>query len=423
MKLVVTGATGYIGERFVTKARQRGWHVTAATRAAPRMGGVDWIPYALEDDGAWQLPEGAVIVHLAADTRASDPDVDIELRALGHLLKRAAGDRTSRLLFLSSQAASPEAPTAYGRAKWQAERQVLSGGGTIVRAGLVYGGPPRGLFGTLARIARRLPLLPALVPTAFVQPIHVDDLAEALCRIIECPDPNLRQWYLGAQTPTSFTKFLRALARYRLRRRRAFVPVSTAMVIVAHRLLPTRIRQIVDIGRLRSLTRAEAMATASSLARLRLALRRLEDGMEPSGSARRRRLACEARALLRYVLGQPASSGCIRRYVRAIERLREGEPLCLPATMLRCPSLIALIERAGKGSTQSAELTWRIDAATLIAEASPTGARQFLLLGEGRRMRAAVVIAQAAVVELAVRLIRPIAARLVRDRAAVFRDS
>lgn len=421
MRLVVTGATGYIGERFVAKARQRGWRVTAATRAAPRMEGVDWIPYALEDDRASNLPEGAVIVHLAANTRASDPDADIELRALGHLLKGVARDSASRLLFLSSQAASPNAPTVYGRAKWQAEREVLAGGGTIIRAGLVYGGPPRGLFGTLTRIARRLPVLPALVPTAFVQPIHVDDLAEALCRIIECPDANLRQWYLGAEAPTSFTTFLHALARHRLRRRRAFVPVPVAMLIAAHRLSPSRIREFVDIGRLRSLTRTEPMATASSLAQLRLALRGLEDGMEPSGCARRRQLAREARALLRYVLGQAAPNGCIRRYVRAIERLRDGEPLRLPATMWRCPSLIALIERA-EASQHSAELTWRIDAATLIAEASPTGARQFLLLEDGRRLQSALVIVRALAVELGVRLVRPIAARVVRDRATVIRD-
>jgi len=36
----------------------------------------------------------------------------------------------------------------------------------------------RGLFGTLVKVVRRLPLLPTFLPAPKIQPIHVDDLAE-----------------------------------------------------------------------------------------------------------------------------------------------------------------------------------------------------------------------------------------------------
>jgi len=415
MKLVVTGANGYIGNRFVAMARQRRWAVIAATRSAPRCAADSWMPYTLEDDIAESdFPKGAVIVHLASDTRGANVDADVELRAVSRLLS-AARINGSKLLFMSSQAASPNAATAYGRTKWQAEREVLAAGGVIVRAGLVYGGAPRGLFGKLLLIVRQSPVLPALLPAPFVQPIHVDDLAEALCRIIERPDMSVQQWYLGA-APVSFTTFLRVVARHRLRRRRIFVPIPAIAVAAADRLPLSRISAVVDIGRLRSLIATKPMATISSLAQLGLALRPLEEGMQPSGHGRRRQLAREGRALIRYVLSVAAPSGCVRCYIRAIETLRKGEPLRLPSILERCPAFIALIERDGKGSTVLSELAWRIDTATLIAEASPVGAQRFLLLDKHWRIATLIVIAWVVFVELGFRLIRPVVAPIFRRR-------
>src|SRR5437867_1800545 len=118
--IVITGASGYIGRYLTAGAHARGWHVIAATRRRPAIGDVDWIPYALDDElRADTFPMAAVLVHLAANTAvAKHVDEQCELIAAQRLLS-IAQQRRLRFIFVSSQAARPDAPTAYGRVKWR----------------------------------------------------------------------------------------------------------------------------------------------------------------------------------------------------------------------------------------------------------------------------------------------------------------
>ena len=94
---------------------------------------------------------------------------------------RAAG--LGRFVFVSSQSARPDAANVYGRVKWRIE-QVLAGDREVsARVGLVYGGPPRAMFGLLSRLTARLPVLPMIDPWREVQPIHIDEVCEGLLRL------------------------------------------------------------------------------------------------------------------------------------------------------------------------------------------------------------------------------------------------
>ena len=138
--IVVTGATGYIGGHLVRAAAQRGWEVIAASRTrSPDCR--DWIAYRLEDPlDAERFPVGAAVVHLAADTSSgADDTVEREVDSARRLLE-VARSRELAVVFVSSQAARSDAPTAYGRAKWHVEQLMLESEGTVVRPGLVYGG-------------------------------------------------------------------------------------------------------------------------------------------------------------------------------------------------------------------------------------------------------------------------------------------
>jgi NADH dehydrogenase len=191
------------------------------------------------------------------------------------------------------------------------------------------------------------------------------------------------------------------------------------VVWLANRVLGSAI----DPGRVRSLVDLPAMASASDVLRLGLQLRPLAAGMHPSGDDRRRRLLCEGGALIGYVLGERASRLPLRRYARAIECLRNHTPLALPAWLLRRPQWIAALDGAALSrSTEGNELRWRIDAATVLAEASPQGARQFLLLDRAAGVAGATAsFARVAVSEAFWRLVRFLCTPLVH-RALVQRD-
>ncbi|MDB5894050.1 MAG: hypothetical protein JWQ88_1581 [Rhodoferax sp.] len=371
MRVLVTGASGYIGKRVTAAFTLAGHEVVAAGRRA--LPGYDWYRFDLAAPTVEQLPAGiGLILHLAADTTgAGRADTDLREVASARALLHAAQQAGAGFVFVSSQTARVDAPTAYGRNKWQIEQAVLAAGGAVLRPGQVYGGAPRALFGTMVGMVERLPLLPAFLPAPRIQPVHVDDLALGLLALAQRPGFSGRVLSIGAPEPVTFTRFLRAIAQQRLRRARLFVPVPVVLVTAARALSGGR---VAPLERLASLFALAPMDSAADLAALGLTLRPLEQGM----GTRRRLLLRESATLLRYVLGEAADAGLVRRHARAIERLRGGSVLGLPLLGSWAPGTLRCLE--GRGA-QGAEFGWRLDCATALAEATPQGARRFLGLG------------------------------------------
>lgn len=376
MKFVITGASGYIGRRLTRRAMSAGHEVIAASRR-PIFSATSWLLYDLDKSDAFHVPRGTdVVVHLAIDkSRSKNHGVD-EIRAAQSLIA-AANRAGARFLFVSSQTACPDAPTPYGRVKWQIEQVVLASGGWVIRPGQVYGGEARGVFGELVGIVSRFPVLPAFFPSPNVQPIHIDDLVRGLMLVAEGGRIPSGVVCLATPTPVAFDDFLATIARARIRRSRWFVPVPLFMAHLAMRLLGD------DFGgrlmKLRSLIELKSMETSEDIQRLGLSMRPLRAGMYPSGDDRRRRLLREGWALMAYILKMSPAPSLLRRYVRAIEHLRNGHDMDLPGIILRMPSALALIDEVPSVKAgASSELFWRLNAASLLAEASTQGGRRFL---------------------------------------------
>ncbi len=383
MRMVITGATGYIGNSLTSLAVERGYDVVMASRQQPASSGASWLHFDLASSEVVALPAGTdVVVHLAANTGESNSLDEVGEVAAAQRLINSAHKAGARFIFVSSQTARADAPTAYGRIKWRIENDVLSAGGCVIRPGQVYGGELRGLYGTLVKIVQKLPLLPAFMPAPQVQPIHVDDLAEGLLRIAERGEVQSVVYYLATSVPISFSIFLSEIAKSRLRSRRVFVPVPVVAINFFVALLGATWRARLGLDRLRSLFDLPVMATASDLNQLGLTLRPLPTGLHPSGNDRRRRLLREGQALLIYILKAQPGSAVLRRYVRAIEALRGGREFGLPRIFLSYPILLSLLSKASwSDAAAGEEFIWRLDAATMLAEASPAGAGRFLGLG------------------------------------------
>jgi NADH dehydrogenase len=383
MKVVVTGASGYIGTRLTPLALKRGHDVVTTSRLNTSSTN-ERLWFDLTLDNKIQVPRGTdVVVHLAAKTTHTNClGEECEVSAAQRLIK-ATQESGARFIFISSQTARPNAPTIYGRIKWRIEQEVLSAGGWVVRPGQVYGRELRGLFGTLANTVRRLPLLPAFMPVPRVQPIHIDDLSEALLRIAERDDVPSGVYCLAESEPISFSTFLGEIALSRLRCRRGFIPVPVVVTKVLSSALGESMRKRLSfLERLSSLFDLPPMETAADLKRLGLTLRPLRSGMHPSGNDRRRCLLREGGALLTYILKKSPDSNVLRRYVLVVERMRSGRALELPDFFLRYPICLSLLDKSTwVDETTWAEFSWRLDAATVLAEATPSGAYRFLGLG------------------------------------------
>jgi nucleoside-diphosphate-sugar epimerase len=421
MKFLISGANSYIGKRIVTQLSTRGHSIVAASRH-PVEGLPAWVPFDLDSCTAFAMPDDVdVVLHLAANTALSSDGGQSEFLAARALID-ATNSRGIKLIFASSQTAREDAPTEYGRTKWRIERDVLAANGIVVRLGQVYGGTEDGLFGSMVSICRRLPVLPAFLPAPLVQPIHLDDCARAFVTLAEAENLPARIYSLGAVVPIPFTVFLRVISSVRLRQWRLFLPVPVILIRLTFRMLGSRFGERTGLGRLNSLFGLHPMETASDLAELGVELRPLADGMHRSGSTRRRHLAREASALLSYLLVHAPGPSLIRRYIRLIERLREGAPLKLPPMLIHHCIGIALIDGAAENSPVAAELAWRLHAATLISEACPSGAERYLGSGSPGFAASLLAIVRATFLESVLRVVRlgcyPVRTMLLKAKRA-----
>lgn len=426
MKLLITGLSGYIGKHLSKNALARGHTVIAASRSAPLTKVLTWMKFDLDTQVPLKLPAGTnAIIHLAANTSAiSDLDYEREVLAARALIA-ASRQVKAKLIFVSSQTARSNAPTEYGRTKWRIEQEVLASNGLVVRPGLVYGGNEKGLFGSLVGVVRKFPLLPAFLPASRVQSIHVDDLAEGLLRIVERKlQPGII--HLASPEAVSFTRFLSTIAKYRVRHKRWFVPVPVLLIKMIGLMLGNRLRVQIGIDRLTSLFKLPLIDTTMDLKQLGLSLRSLPDGMHPSGRIKRRCLFREGHALLSYVLKKPPTSSLLRRYVRAVEYLSGDLPLNLPELFLRVPNMLALLDGFRFVSKQQeSEFLWRLDSATVLAEATPHGAKRFLGIGQkSGSLVCFILMCKAVICEIFWRILRtvslPILRRLfIRSKASI----
>jgi len=382
MKIVVTGDSGYIGKYVKALLLQRGHEVIISLRDLSLQKHTSPVfIFDLSNPRLLVLPKSTdVVLHLATMANKSPTyDQTSEVKSSKNLIEAATCSK-AKFIFLSSQTAHPEAATAYGRMKWEIEEIALLNDGYVVRAGQVYGGEPRGLFGVLQKIVKQSPIIPLFIPPLKIQPIHVEDLVEGIVNLVEKQGSQQRLYELAMSTPVSLTTFLKNISKYKLRALKIYLPVPVFFLKIINLLVKYLSIKPSIVTRISSLFNLNIMNTHSDLKNLNLVLRELKDGMHPSGSNQKRALLLEGRALILYVAKEVPSNFQIRQYVRAIGARSDGFAMKLPRLFIICPTFMSLISRSNIGdSSKWDEFLWRLDSATRFSEASAIGAKRFLL--------------------------------------------
>jgi len=246
-RVLVTGATGFVGKGLVPYLSARGLLVRAATRDGQSVSGAaetiaigDLATLAARPDDARRALEGCDGVIHAAGLAHQDAMLDeAAYRAINTdatlALARAARDVGARFVFVSSIRAqvgasnpepidetTPARPVdAYGRSKLAAETALdaLDGLDAIsVRPVLVHGPDAKGNLALLERLARlRLPL-----PTGSVRAprsvVARADLVSALALLLEAPRPAHRLYIAADPVPLSLSDMIAAFAHANGRR-------------------------------------------------------------------------------------------------------------------------------------------------------------------------------------------------------------
>jgi nucleoside-diphosphate-sugar epimerase len=178
MRILIFGASGFIGTHLARYAASQGHEVVALCRSGSVTGFTGkCMKWTFGMTLTASVMEGVnCAIHLAHDFKgAHGAQLTFEETLSNVVRLRAAGVR--RQIFFSSYSAGEHATSLYGRTKLAIENGLAGDDIVIVRPGLVLG--DGGIYGRIRKWARRLPVIP--LPSGGYGQVPVVDV-ERLCR-------------------------------------------------------------------------------------------------------------------------------------------------------------------------------------------------------------------------------------------------
>jgi uncharacterized protein YbjT (DUF2867 family) len=217
MKLLVAGASGFVGRRLCPALADAGHEVRAMTRRPDRYSGAGEPVYGdvAEPESLAAAAAGCAaayyLVH-SLDRPTFEADDAAAAEAFG---VAAANAGLSRIVYLGGLGDDDDILSAHLRSRRQVEKLLGSGGVpvTTLRAGIVVG------YGGISwEMTRQLvEHLPAMVTPRWVrtrtQPIAVADVIRYLIAVLELPEAAGRAFDIGGPDVLEYVEMMRRVAR------------------------------------------------------------------------------------------------------------------------------------------------------------------------------------------------------------------
>jgi uncharacterized protein YbjT (DUF2867 family) len=281
MRILLIGASGFIGRHLLHTLRGAGHDVTGAGRAPAGPAG-PWRTLdmaELHQAAAWQ-PHVAgfdAAIYCVGVFRAAGKADCGDYDRLHHAIPAAlfaacAQAKVPRVIYLSALGSGSTAATPYWRSKGRGEDALRASGldYTIVRPSLVYGAD-----GASSRMFLALASLPlaALPAGGKVQPVHIDDLCGAIAALLRPAHRHVRTLDAVGPEPMPLSCYLAALRRGMQAGRALVLPAPMVLARAVARLAALHPRSAVTPDALAMLGQGSTADTSTMAALLEHPLR------------------------------------------------------------------------------------------------------------------------------------------------------
>ncbi|MCT7377409.1 complex I NDUFA9 subunit family protein [Chelativorans salis] len=221
---VVLGGTGFLGRRIVRHLLECGFKVRSGSRHPERAHSIfgEAAVEAVRADVTDELSLNAALARCANVVNAVSLYVEhgeltfdaIHVRAAARVARVARDVGISQLVHISGIGSDPLSNSDYISARGRGENAVREAfpGVTIIRPAVMVG-PDDAFLTTVARLARLSPVYPLFGSgKTRLQPVHVEDVAEAVARVLDRRD-SAPCYELGGPRVYLYRELVKTIAR------------------------------------------------------------------------------------------------------------------------------------------------------------------------------------------------------------------
>lgn len=215
MKILVTGANGFIGAHLVEVLQKKHQVVGFGRNKNEKYTFVQGDVRNLHD--VVKATKGVnAAVHLAASVSSNDFSVNYEVNVLGaqNLVEACRKNKVRRIVFASSFTAMLKRKDNYGTTKVKSEEVFMKSGldVTILRLAMVYGKGGKGF----TKMVKNVTAIPGVIPLIGNgryrrQPVYVGDIVNTILQVLEREDTIGKTYYLAGEA-ISYREMLGTIA-------------------------------------------------------------------------------------------------------------------------------------------------------------------------------------------------------------------
>lgn len=227
-KILVLGGTGFVGqalcEQLVTRFGGSGPRIVVPTRQLQRGRRVQFLPTVdvlqadVNDDAGLDraLAGSDAVVNLIARLHGSEAEFQRTHVELPRRLAAACGRAgVRRVVHVSALGASAEGPSRYQRSKAAGEAVLAQAGLslTVLRPSVIFGANDQ-FLNLFARLQGVFPVMPLAGADSRLQPVWVNDVADAIVACLLRHDTAGRTFELAGPTTYSLAELVRLAGRW-----------------------------------------------------------------------------------------------------------------------------------------------------------------------------------------------------------------
>ncbi len=226
MKILLTGANGFLGKIVTTKLINEGHNITALvipeedTTYLATLKNVNVLRCDITDSNSIKdvMKKIDVVIHLAALLNSSDENLNMKINYEGtrNIADLAEKNNVKRFIFTSSMTATSNNPNAYGKSKKLAEEYLNTKkfNTIIIRPTLLYG---KG-GAAFNKLKDMINILPIFVPVigkgnSIKQPIYVEDAAEIIKKAATIEINTNKIYQMGGPEQIEFKEYVKKILK------------------------------------------------------------------------------------------------------------------------------------------------------------------------------------------------------------------